>query len=344
MQKKITQPGKLLDENGELIETGYATSLIREYRRSDIKANSLRIKEWDYYLIGDEHRVIALTIADNSYMGMLSVSWLDFDNPSETTKSVMTVMPRGSFHMPNDSSSGSSSYHDKTIDISFENNGKERHLTCMYRGFRDSQNLHADIVLSDEPKDSMVIVTPYKEDKKAFYYNQKINCLRAKGTVTLGSQGYTFEPDKALGVLDWGRGVWTYSNTWYWSSLNAFQDGHRVGFNLGYGFGDTSAASENMIFIDGTAHKLNHVTFHIPYGEDGKEDYMKPWKFTSDDGRLTLDFVPVLNRRSCTNVGIIKSDQNQVFGRFTGTLVLDDGSEFKIKNLPGFAEKVVNRW
>lgn len=86
MQKKITEPGKLLDENGELAETGYATKLIREYRRSDIKANSLRIKEWDYYLIGDEHRAIALTIADNSYMGMLSVSWLDFDNPSETTK------------------------------------------------------------------------------------------------------------------------------------------------------------------------------------------------------------------------------------------------------------------
>lgn len=26
-------------------------------------------------------------------------------------------------------------------------------------------------------------------------------------------------------------------------------DGHRFGFNIGYGFGDTSAASENVIFM-----------------------------------------------------------------------------------------------
>ena len=41
-------------------------------------------------------------------------------------------------------------------------------------------------------------------------------------------------------------------------------NGKPFGFNIGYGFGDTSAASENMLFYDGTAHKLDDVTFHIP--------------------------------------------------------------------------------
>ena len=344
MQVKITEPGKLLNENGELAQAGYATSLIKEYDRKDIKASPLRIKEWDYYLITDGKYALALTIADNSYMGMYSVSWLDFEKPSQITKSIMTVMPKGKTGLPKTSVKGDVGFHNSQLDLSFSNDGKQRQLHCLYRDFHEGKQLYADVILTDVPRDSMVIMTPYKEDPKAFYYNQKINCLRASGTVSFGQEGHRFEPDSAFAVLDWGRGVWTYSNTWYWASLNAAQDGHRVGFNLGYGFGDTSAASENMIFLDGIAHKLSQVTFNIPLKENGSEDYMKKWTFTSDDGRLNLDFEPVIDRASLTDVGIIKSDQHQVFGRFTGTVILDDGTPFRIKNLLGFAEKVTNKW
>ena len=188
----------------------------------------------------------------------------------------------------------------------------------------------------------MVICTPFEKDAH-FYYNQKINCMRAEGTVQLGSDTYTFEPDSAFGVLDWGRGVWTYHNTWYWGSASGLVDGVDFGFNIGYGFGDTSAATENMLFYNGKAHKLNNVTFNIPK-KNGKEDYLKPWTFTSDDGRFEMDFFPIINRASCTDVKLIKSDQNQVFGRFTGTAILDDGTRLAVKDLLGFAEKVENKW
>ena len=105
----------------------------------------------------------------------------------------------------------------------------------------------------------------------------------------------------------------------------------------------SSAASENMLFYAGKAHKLSQVTFHIPM-KDGKEDYLQPWRFTSDDGRFEMDFLPVMNRASCTDVKLIKSDQNQVFGRFSGTATLDDGTVLQIRDLMGFAEKVENKW
>ena len=116
-----------------------------------------------------------------------------------------------------------------------------------------------------------------------------------------------------------------------------------IGFNIGYGFGDTSAASENMLFYNGAAHKLSQISFEIPM-KDGKEDYLKPWRFTSDDGRFELDFLPVIDRASCTDFKILKSDQHQVFGRFSGTVILDDGTPITIKDLFGFAEKVENKW
>ena len=112
---------------------------------------------------------------------------------------------------------------------------------------------------------------------------------------------------------------------------------------IGYGFGDTSAASENMLFYGGRAHKLGQVTFHIPMAGK-REDYLAPWRFTSDDGRFEMDFAPILDRAACTDVKLIKSDQHQVFGLFTGKAVLDDGKVIEIKDFPGFAEKVINKW
>ena len=41
---------------------------------------------------------------------------------------------------------------------------------------------------------------------------------------------------------------------------------------------------------------------------------------------------------------LIKSDQHQVFGRFTGTALLDDGTPVRVKDFLGFAEKVENKW
>jgi hypothetical protein len=118
--------------------------------------------------------------------------------------------------------------------------------------------------------------------------------------------------------------------------------------HIGYGFGDTSAASENMLFYDGKAHKLSQVTFNIPMMDDGKggqtEDYMKPWTFTSDDGRFEMDFEPVMDRAACTDVKLIMSDQHQVFGKFSGKAVLDDCTVLEVKDLLGFAEKVHNKW
>ena len=67
------------------------------------------------------------------------------------------------------------------------------------------------------------------------------------------------------------------------------------------------------------------MTFHIPMAGK-REDYLAPWRFTSDDGRFEMDFAPILDRAACTDVKLIKSDQHQVFGRFTGTALLDDGT------------------
>jgi len=342
MQRRIITPGNLHDENGHLTQTGYATSLVLQYDRARVKAHPLRLKEWDYYYIGNDNYGLALTVADNGYMSMDSISFLDFGKNSQGTYSRMNILPKRR-NLPLTSAQGDIHAQGKDYEIHFMNDGKKRQLYGHMENYGKGRSILFDLTLTDTPRDSMVIVTPFRDKPKAFYYNQKINCLRAEGKVVLGEEEYLFSPATAFGVLDWGRGVWTYDNTWYWGSASGIAEGHRFGFNIGYGFGDTSAASENMLFVDGVAHKLSRVTFNIPM-KDGKEDYLSPWTFTSDDGRFEMDFAPMMDRAACIDLKLLISDQHQVFGRFSGRATLDDGREIQVRELTGFAEKVHNKW
>ena len=343
MQYEITEQIPLLDGQGNLTRAGYAKRLLPVYDRKKVRGGVTRLKEWDYYYIGNGRFGLALTIADNSYMGLDSISFLSFaGEPWEVTKSPMSVLPMGRTGLPSTSAAGITASSGKKHAILFQVGGGKRQLTAHMDDFKDGKPLDAQITLTGEPEESMVICTPF--DKPAhFYYNQKINCMRAEGTVRIGEEEYRFDPADSFAVLDWGRGVWTYHNTWYWASASGLVDGVPFGFNLGNGFGDTSAATENMLFYDGRAHKLSKVRFRIP-GRRRRRRYMEQWEFTSDDGRFEMRFAPVIDRASCTDVKLIKSDQHQVFGRFSGTAVLDGGETLQVRDLFGFGEKVENKW
>ena len=341
MQNKLTS-GKLLDKQGNLNEAGYATSLVRDYNRDDIKAKAMRIKEWDYYYIGNNDFGIALTIADNSYMRLGSVSVLEFDTKNWKTKSAMGFLSMGKTNLPPSSKVGSVAQSYKKLKLEFVNNGKGRHLIGYMKNFLPKQDFSCDLELFDEPADSMVIATPFDKPKH-FYYNQKINCMRVKGMAKVGDKEYDFSKKESFATLDWGRGVWTYKNTWYWSSLSTSVDDIKFGFNLGYGFGNTSAASENMVFYDGKAYKLDQVVFNIPQDEKGKDDYLSPWTIMDNEGKLKLEFIPILDRHDDTNLLILKSLQHQVYGYFSGIVKVGD-KEIVLDKKVGFAEKVTNYW
>lgn len=105
MQLELT-PGELLDEAGSLAERGWARSEIKRYRRASIRAPRHRIKEWDYYCVLAKDYGLALTVADNSYMGFLAASWLDFRAPAAINESVMIPFPMGRMELPESADAG----------------------------------------------------------------------------------------------------------------------------------------------------------------------------------------------------------------------------------------------
>jgi len=375
MEREITGNGPLLDAGGRLRERGWSRRPVLAYDRAAITAPAWRIKEWDYYCVLGPERGLALTIADNGYMGFLSASVLDLAEGGHVSDSVMTAFPMGAMRLPGSSEEGKVEVSAGTTILRFEAGSGERRLFVSWPGFgakdaprlprasccgslppdearpivlRDrisgGVGLEGELVLSEIPAgESMTIATPFAGDGRRFYYNRKVNCMSARGSFRLGNLETRLEPESAFGVLDWGRGVWPYANLWYWASasglVGASDRPKRFGFNLGYGFGDTSAASENALFLEGRAHKLGRLTFEID-----PADFLRPWRIRDEEGRLDLRLDPSFDRSSKTDLLALASIQHQVFGTWSGRARLDDGTELTIEGLKGFAEEVKNRW
>lgn len=344
-QHEIFEQTNLLNKDGNIAEPGFAKKMLYTYNKENIKANKARLKEWDYYYISNKQYALCLTISDLGYVGALSLTVMDFITPAQFTNTSIFLFPMGKLNMPLTSQSGDCGWKNGKVEMYFQNDGKTRRLTGRYpNADKFGTDVTWDITLDQIPQESMVIATPFNK-KGHFYFNQKINCMRAQGHMTLADKTCPFDGSDSLATLDWGRGVWTYDNTWYWGSLQTrLSDGSTFGWNIGYGFGNTDAAGEDMLFYNGMAHKIGRTEFIIPGDKEGDPRFMEDWKFVSDDGRLDCVFHPIIDRYEPFDLKLMCMIPHQVFGYVSGKCVLDNGTVINLENELCFAEKVHNKW
>ena len=342
MERELLTTGPVLDEKGRPIP-GFSRKSTLIYERRAIKAPPWRIKEWDFYQISNDHLCLQLTIGHAAYAGQVSLMLFDFRKGKKHLDICRTLaLPFGSLHMPADAEADHkltyshrglpNKYGNTGIFMCFETVSGHRTLTCRWK------DLEARIELERQNPDSLVVNLPFDEYDQAFYYNHKINCMTADGFVRTRSHEWIFDKKDSFGILDWGRGVWPFHNEWYWSSASGWLNGEMFGFNLGCGFGNTDTASENMLFYKGKSHKLGKVDFIL-----GKS-YMDPWHLLDREGRLDLWLTPIYDRETKIRLLWVDNHCHQMFGSFTGTAVLDDGTVLFVKDVVSFAEHAVNNW
>ncbi|MEG0339336.1 MAG: DUF2804 domain-containing protein [Oscillospiraceae bacterium] len=332
MEKHITEAGNVLNERGE-INAGYSNHSVLTYKRADIKAPFYRIKEWDFYQIQDKEKCLQFTFGHASYAGQVGVMLFDYKKGEMIADlGKILVLPFNKLHLPENAEADSDIvYKNGKVRLRFKTEEKVRYLSF------EAEDFEAEITLERKNPDSLVINIPFNEYKTAFYYNQKINCMTACGKVKYKGKEYNFG-EEAYGLLDWGRGVWPFHNEWYWSNGTGLVDNEMFGFNLGCGFGNTDAATENMLFYGGKSHKIGKVHFDLG------TQYIKPWHLYDEEGRLDITLTPSFDRTTKMKVLFVDNCTHQMFGEFNGKAVLSDGTVLNINNLPAFAEHAVNNW
>lgn len=344
MQREITAPSPLLDQSGALAQVGWARqpyldcNLENAYFYRCRSLQTLRIKRWDYYGVTTPDFFFSATLSHVGYLGLVFVYVLDFASGDLVEETLMVPLGRG-IHLARNSDSGDSFFDNGRVRVAFRLEKGKRCVQVDWPAFHRGQGIAADLTLHcPQEHESMVIVIPMRGQR--FYYNRKINCLPTEGWIRHGQRRFNLQPDKALGNMDWGRGVWEYQSFWVWASASAFlDDGRTLGLNMGYGFGDTSAATENAFVLNGRIHKLEKVAFDYD-----PHNFMRPWRMHSPDGRLNLEFMPFKERVAKSNLLLLYSEVHQMFGRYSGTLRTDEGEELHIRDVIGFAEEHHARW
>lgn len=344
MQVELTQAGPLLTPEGQLAQIGWSRQPLLDCNLEKARFYSvrpfqyLRIKRWDYYAVFTPRGFFSATIADLGYAGNLFVYAMDFKSRELHEQGLVITFGKG-IELSRNSTEGYSHFKNEKVSLDFCVEATRRRISVAWPGFHSGRGIQADIILNCPPEyESMSIVIPI--GKKRFYYNRKINCLPAEGTIQYGDSIETLDPATCAGSLDWGRGVWEYQSYWNWASSSGFlPDGRSIGLNLGCGFGDLSKAGENALILGNHIQKLEQVKFEYTSG-----DYMKLWKFSEMEGRLDLTFTPFKERIARTRLAIINSEVHQMFGHYNGKAVTHDGEVIWIKDLIGFAEEHHARW
>lgn len=340
MQHELTTSGTLLDARGRLRQRGWA-------RQPRFDANlevlsrwitATRLKRWDYYGIWTPDWYVSATVSHVGYVGLVFCYAIDLRSGHQPDHTITRPFGRG-VALPRNSDSGDIHYDDGRLRFDLALSDTTRHLRVDDPSFDAGRGLQIDASLACPPThESVVMCTPMQGD--CFFYNRKINCMPATGSVRWGDRTAQLTPASALGQLDWGRGVWPYWTNWIWASANGFlPDGRTIGLNLGNGFGDLFFATENAIILNGRVHKLGDLRITLD-----PRDYRQPWRFSDDEGIADLVFTPAIERISKANIGLLSTEVHQMFGVYNGRVMTDDGEVLTLVDLPGFAEEQRARW
>jgi hypothetical protein len=154
-------------------------------------------------------------------------------------------------------------------------------------------------------------------------------------TGLLRARGRTFPLDGALGGVDHTAGLLARETAWRWAFALGRAGGAAAAFNLCEGFPGIPPydAGENAAFAGRAPTRLPPVSFAFD-----RERPLAPWRVTSADRSVALDFLPLAVDRENRDLGIVRTRFAQVAGEFVGRIPAAGGGSVEIAGWPGVVE------
>ncbi|MDD4000458.1 MAG: DUF2804 domain-containing protein, partial [Bacilli bacterium] len=235
---EIIKQTKLLNKKGHLTSPGWARSQVFNFNREKARPK-LRLKEWDFYQIHTDEYILQMTIGHIGLASSFSAVLFSHKTGKRYSSGKYRPFPLIPKMPRNADLDHQVSLEKKSFSISFTVKNKVRHLQFKALDFE------IDLRLSSFPEaEKLVIATPFEKPNQ-FYFNSKENCFKVSGYVRAKDLEVKFS-DRDYGLLDWGRGVWPYRQTWTWGNASGLlDDGRTFGLNIGFGFGNLEQATEN---------------------------------------------------------------------------------------------------
>ncbi len=183
-------------------------------------------------------------------------------------------------------------------------------------------------------QEPVVVSIPFN-DRRGMYSHKA--CVPAVGSLTVGDDVFEFEAGRSALIADDHRGYYPRVMEWDWgTAAYTASDGTLIGLNLTRNASiDPERFNENVIWVGGRAHPLPAVTF---VRHDTTATSPERWEIRDRAGRVNVDLDVLIDGRVDINAVVLKSKYRGPFGRFSGTITLEDGSVVEIPNVFGMGE------
>lgn len=143
--------------------------------------------------------------------------------------------------------------------------------------------------------------------------------------------GKRFSLDAGLGGYDYTNGYLARHTAWRWAyAMGRAETGERVGLNLVSGF---NGERECAIWVGDEIIGVGEGRF-----EFDPKNPRAPWRMTTADGAVSLDFTPGGLHAEHKNLGLVRSRFIQPVGLYRGTIQLPERAPLRLNNVLGVAE------
>lgn len=230
------------------------------------------------------------------------------------------------------------------VKFDTKTNSRTLYFKSKFKGKEVEASFAMDIM---DGLENITTVLPFAGMPTRYFMTTKQNCMPCEGTFRWGDKVWSFDKKDTFAFLDWGRVNTPYKMVWYWGNGSKVVKGadgkdHIFGFEITWGIGDESNATETAIFWDGKAHKFGPVDVEVfPKPDKFSDD----WHFISQDGRFDFTMKPFYDHHGDLNaLNILRMHCHQVHGIWSGTAILDDGTKVEVRDMYAFCEYCENKW
>lgn len=329
---------KALNEDGSPNNPGYSYRMNYLYNRESIKVRESRIKEWDFYQFIQKDWVLQMTIGHASLFESFSINLFNINTGERFSESRIAFHKYGIVSYERDPEvEHEIEAHTKDFQISFKLENNQRIFFVNAKSKKYGNVLVKGRVKNYPENDKMVILTPFHKSRRMFYLNYKENYYQANFEIKFGD--FIISLNEAHGLLDFGRGYWPFKQEWFWGSASFKVENYFVGFNIGWGFGDLTKASENMFFFNHKGYQLGELTcekdFNVPLSKAVIQD-----KY----GNFYLEMVPIYDNFTKTKVLYVDNSCHQVYYKVNGYYRINENMIIEFKDVTAFLEHAKNQW
>jgi len=302
-------------------------------------------KRWNCWTVFTDRTLFSATVADVDYATVAFIYLVDLRRGSVVEK--RTVLPFGIGAPPlPEHVEASLSLRTRQVSVSMIHEDDHASLLVAWENFLDGDRLSAAFQVQ-YPAGHESLGVAAASSRRRFAYTCRNNGLPAQGRIRIGYRELSFDIGTALAMSDFGRGIWPYRAAWNHAAAcgrTVQPDGgekvpqHVLAFDLGGKWTDGTGVTENAVWIDGRLSRVpEELTWEI--NNDAR------WRIHAPVSRaIDLHLVPSAKRTVRIGHGLPHYDVHQVFGHFSGTLLLNDGEPIEVRDLFGWASRHRALW